>query len=215
MSALIDYVDRLDGALVGPRRAKRDLMQEVSDHLSDSAEAHEEQGHDRTHAEDLAVTDFGEVRVLAPGYQSVLSAGLSRRLGLVLFVVLIAQPLAWGVHESEPAPAQHLLWSLNEVVENLGMGTAGLALVIALANGIGVRYLGVRPRLMRIGCLSALTSSVLICGLGLAMYASAPVHSLGGLAYITAVTLLPFGWVAWSGLRCLSTLDRTAELARS
>jgi hypothetical protein len=70
-----DYVTALDRTLRGPRRARRDLVTEARDSLTDCAEAYLAEGMDQAGAERMAVADFGTVAEIAPGYQEELTAG--------------------------------------------------------------------------------------------------------------------------------------------
>ncbi|MEV4114464.1 permease prefix domain 1-containing protein [Nonomuraea sp. NPDC049695] len=92
-----DYVAELDRALAGPQGAKRDLVVEARDSLTDTAEALEAEGLDRVEAERVAVAEFGEVTEVAPGYQAELTASAGRRLGFLLFISVPMTALMWSV----------------------------------------------------------------------------------------------------------------------
>ncbi|MFS8478385.1 MAG: permease prefix domain 1-containing protein [Micromonosporaceae bacterium] len=79
-----EYVRALDRRLVGPRRAKRDLVTEARDSLVDAAEAYQAGGLDRLAAERRAVAEFGAPDRIAPQYQRELAAGAARRLALLV-----------------------------------------------------------------------------------------------------------------------------------
>ncbi|UBU17254.1 permease prefix domain 1-containing protein [Nonomuraea gerenzanensis] len=148
-----DYVAELDGALSGPRGAKRDLVVEARDSLVDTAEAFEAGGLPRAEAERLAVAEFGEVREVAPGYQAELTAVAGRRLGVLLFISVPLTVAMWsmlwrifpGTDQtwlSQPwwySPASKLL----DLVQ-LGTGLYGGLVLFALSRG--ARWLR-RPRL--------------------------------------------------------------------
>ncbi|MEV4020131.1 permease prefix domain 1-containing protein [Nonomuraea angiospora] len=92
-----DYVAELDRALAGPQGAKRDLVVEARDSLTDTADALEAEGLERAEAERVAVAEFGEVAEVAPGYQSELTAVAGRRLGFLLFISVPITALMWSV----------------------------------------------------------------------------------------------------------------------
>ncbi|MGW0202317.1 permease prefix domain 1-containing protein [Nonomuraea sp. NPDC003201] len=92
-----DYVAELDSALAGPQGAKRDLVVEARDSLTDTADALEAEGLARAEAERVAVAEFGEVAEVAPGYQSELTAVAGRRLGFLLFISVPITALMWSV----------------------------------------------------------------------------------------------------------------------
>ncbi|MBE1593134.1 permease prefix domain 1-containing protein [Nonomuraea angiospora] len=92
-----DYVAELDRALAGPQGAKRDLVVEARDSLTDTADALEAEGLERAEAERVAVAEFGEVAQVAPGYQSELTAVAGRRLGFLLFISVPITALMWSV----------------------------------------------------------------------------------------------------------------------
>ncbi|MFG6192872.1 permease prefix domain 1-containing protein [Nonomuraea sp. JJY05] len=92
-----DYVAELDRALAGPQGAKRDLVVEARDSLTDTADALEAEGLERAEAERVAVAEFGEVAEVAPGYQSELTAVAGRRLGSLLFISVPITTLMWSM----------------------------------------------------------------------------------------------------------------------
>ncbi|MGW2157245.1 permease prefix domain 1-containing protein [Nonomuraea sp. NPDC001699] len=149
-----DYVADLDRVLSGPAGAKRDLVVEARDSLSDTADALEADGLERAEAERLAVAEFGPVTEIAPGYQSELTAVAGRRLGLLLFISVpltaLMWSLVWRIYPADPAlwvgrPAwYHLLSRLLDICQLATGLYGGLAL---LALGRGARWIR-RPRLV-------------------------------------------------------------------
>ncbi|PRY02005.1 permease prefix domain 1-containing protein [Allonocardiopsis opalescens] len=81
------YVGELGAALAGPARAKADILAEVSDGLTDAAEAYEAAGLDRAEARRRAVADFGPVAEIAAGFQAELLCGRARLLAVCAVVV--------------------------------------------------------------------------------------------------------------------------------
>jgi len=112
-----EYVQRLDRALHGPVRLKRDLLTEARHSLLDSAEGYRAHGVPATEAERRAVTEFGAVPALAAEYQAELTATTVRTLALRIFVVWLllasSADLMWrGAPWSDPRPTTgYLLFS--------------------------------------------------------------------------------------------------------
>src|SRR5688500_19298305 len=92
-----DYVAELNRAITGPPGPKRDLVVEARDSLTDTADALEAEGLDRTEAERVAVAEFGPVAEIAPDYQAELTSASGRRLGFLLFVSVPITALMWSV----------------------------------------------------------------------------------------------------------------------
>ncbi|NUO98624.1 MAG: hypothetical protein HOV96_23265 [Nonomuraea sp.] len=149
-----DYVADLDRALAGPPGAKRDLVVEARDSLSDTADAFEADGLERAEAERLAVAEFGPVAEIAPGYQSELTAVAGRRLGLLLFISVpltaLMWSLVWRIYPADPSawagvPAWYRVISRLLDVTQLVTGVYGGLTLLAL--GRGARWIR-RPRLV-------------------------------------------------------------------
>lgn len=149
-----DYVADLDRALAGPHGAKRDLVVEARDSLTDTADAFEAEGLERAEAERLAVAEFGPVAEIAPGYQSELTAAAGRRLGLLLFISVpltaLMWSLVWRVHPVDASawaarPPWYALLSRLLDISQLATGVFGGLAVLAL--GRGIRWIR-RPRLV-------------------------------------------------------------------
>ncbi|GIH11458.1 hypothetical protein Rhe02_95250 [Rhizocola hellebori] len=189
------YVDRLAGALVGPRRAKADLVTEARHGLIDAASAHHADGMAWPEAERLAVAEFGAVKELLPGYQAELGIAQMRRTAMLVFTVLVAQAVVWSRIIDPPVPRSGLPATLDAMIGWLGL----LAMLGAAAAVISLRYLPTRRDATVIAGFSALTLSILIALLGVAITAT----SGGDLRWTIAFGLLPMAWTAHSARRCL------------
>lgn len=209
MNRLERHVADLGRALHGPRRAKRDLLREVHDHLVDATEALEERGMARADAEARAVREFGPVDVVAPGYQTVLAAGHVRRTAVLLALVTLVQPVAWGVltDDAAAAPAGSAQHVLNGVVEAMGNVAFAAALALVLLTGVGTRFLGIRRGLLRTGAGAAVALSGCIVAMGIAMAATATGSVWATALQATVVTLVPYGLLAGDGVRCLRAVS--------
>lgn len=135
-----DYVQTLDRALSGPSRLKGDMLREARHGLADAAEAYEAEGLPRTEAERLAVAEFGEVRALAPAYQSELGLGAARRLALKMVLVpMLFTTLAdfmwrgspWSTSTTAPHPPEGYL-AISQAQDYLGYVWAALAMSVYL-----------------------------------------------------------------------------------
>lgn len=206
------YVASLAGALRGPRRAKGDLLREARDHLIDATEALQGQGLEPRAAQRRAVSEFGAVEDVAPGYQAVLSSGSSRRIGLGLLVVTAAQPVAWDLAVGPDEPAGMLGAVLGVGVEVVGIACLVAAPLVAALGGIGLRRLGIRTRLVRAGALTTLVLSLLIALQAVAMVSVSSGPLLTGLGIASGLALVPYGAVALASVRCLRDLGRAQDL---
>ncbi len=206
MTVIDAYVADLARALHGPRRAKTDLLSEARDSLIDAAEAHEQRGLSRASAERTAVAEFGEVARIAPGFQRELGCAQSVRTALLVCLVLAPQDILWDFADRPARPGSTAFVTFEGIIGWLGGAAMAGALVLALACGVGVRFLGVRRALTRATGLFAVVVSTVFaaCGIFLTALAPAPLFSATGLPMATAVLVLPLAWVAVSGRRCLA-----------
>ena len=136
------YLAELDAALAGPRRVRRDLLQEASDHLDDATDAYLRGGYSRAEAERQAVTDFGTIDEVAPAFQTTLAVAASRRTAWILLGVLMVQPFAWdGPLSNHAEPPDGLLFAiLDKGVEYVGGAMIAAAVLLVIATGIGNRW---------------------------------------------------------------------------
>jgi hypothetical protein len=205
---LEQHVHELGRRLRGPRGAREDLLREVRDHLVDATEAGERRGLAREEAIGQAVASFGAADQLAPGYQAVLSVGMSRRTSLLLLVTLIAQPAVWEIWEAvhperSTAPGQ----VINRVLEGFGSVAMATALLCALVCGVGIRWVGVRAGLIRAVCLTASVASAAIMALAVSLLVANGSPGPAEAAYLTVVCLVPLTLVLLSARRCLRSLS--------
>lgn len=100
MSVVENYVAGLASALRGPRRVKADLLAEARHSLDDACEAYLDEGLPADSAQRRAVTEFGSLAEVVPGYQAELAVAQGRRTAVMFAVGLVAlrfvAPLAWG-----------------------------------------------------------------------------------------------------------------------
>lgn len=204
-----EYLAALSKSLAGPRRRKADLLAEARDHLTDATEAFEADGLDREQAEREAVADFGELSEVVPGYRAELAVSQSRRTAMLLFLVLIAQPIVWqdGVWSWNQEPIQPNLLNdfLQTLVRGIGMVAIAGAVLAVIAAGVGMRYPLVRDHVSRVTALFALASAVVISAIGVGMAATSPhppdVPAFGIVGGFVVLPLLLVGLQAGRVLR--------------
>jgi hypothetical protein len=203
-----DYLTGLSRALPGPRRRKADLLAEARDHLVDATEAFEADGLDRDSAEREAVADFGELAEIAPGYRAELAVSQSRRTAMLLFLVLIIQPIVWqeGVWSwnQDPAGDSAVNEFLQSLVRGIGMVAIAGAVLAVIAAGIGMRYPIVRDHVSRVTALFAIASSVVVSAIGLGMaWTGGRTATLLAFAVVGGFVVLPLVVVGLQAGRCL------------
>ncbi len=203
-----DYLTGLSRALPGPRRRKADLLAEARDHLVDATEAFEADGLERDKAEREAVADFGALDDVVPGYRAELAVSQSRRTAMLLFLVLILQPIVWQENawswNQDPVAESALNDFLQTLVRSLGMVTIAGAVLAVIAGGVGMRYPIVREHVSRATSLFALASSVVISAIGVGMAAtSSGSAALLDYAIVSGFVVLPLVVVGLQAGRCL------------
>jgi hypothetical protein len=218
-----EYVAGLSRRLVGPRRAKADLLAEARDGLVDAAEAYAAAGYPAVDAATRAVSDFGGYRQVVPGYQTELAAAQGRRTALLVTVampaVLLISRLMWAGSPwvgAGPRPdSGYLLVAYSFAV--LQVTASIMAILTLLGYGWGSRFLPAErvpaavllTRLMGIGVLFFTAAQAVI---GFVVYAwSARIWpgSAGWPPMLVGAVLLPlclFG-VGRSALYCLRASD--------
>jgi hypothetical protein len=207
--AHVDYLRRLDSTLVGPRRARRSLIAEASDHLQDAKDALVSAGHDADSAAQRSLSDFGKVADVAPAYQETLAVASSRRTALLLLLVVGYQPFLWdsGLHLGRtmgPDSSPGLLSAALDQAIEVGGALALIGAVIALlATGMGQRWMRTRRPMARYVGTFTLGSAALIPTL---CFAQAAVSGAAPLFFVLAALLmvLPLGAVAASARSTLA-----------
>jgi hypothetical protein len=203
-----EYLTALRQSLGGPRRRQADLLAEARDHLTDATEAFEADGLDREQAEREAVADFGELSEVVPGYRAELAVSQSRRTAMLLFAVLMAQPIVWldGVWSWNNTPDQPN--ALNDVLHSLVQAVGGLsiagAVLAVIATGIGQRFPLVRDHVSRVTAQFALVSAVVVGAIGVGMASLSPDRlDVPALSVVGVFVVLPLLVVSIQAGRCL------------
>ncbi|WP_211589368.1 permease prefix domain 1-containing protein [Microbispora sp. H11081] len=230
-----EHVASMRRALRGPRGARRDLLAEARDSLLDAAEVYESEGLPRAEAERLAVSDFGTVSEIAPGFQAELAVSQGRRTAGLLFLSVPLTAFLWAViwrvfpetpRIEQVKPDWFGLLARTVDLIQLGVGVVGGLALLALGRGsrrfrrpaLLTRWLGVFVWVQ--------TPLVGAMGLALAAAAQGPVGFTG---YLPGLAVALFSYVlsaaqlyhATRCLRCtmavpaLSAADRGPSLSRS
>lgn len=201
----------LSARLVGPRRARRSLLTEAADHLTDAADAYRRVGLAPDAAARRAVADFGTPDQVAPGFQSTLAVAAARRTAWLLMVILCVQPFLWdrglmlGVDEGRRAPDNSVFSLLDHAVEYGGTVTVVGAALCLLLTGIGNRWRIGGPAVARLTGWFALGTCVVVPLLASSMVLMVgPGESGARVAWLVALLLLPLALAGWSGRLCLA-----------
>jgi len=204
------YLTGLSRALQGPRRRKADLLAEARDSLVDATEAFEADGLGPREAAERAVADFGDLTEVVPGYRSELGIAQGRRTAVLLFMVMIAQPIVWlegawsWTQHADPEVA--VLVILNQLVVAVGTLTMVGSVLVLIATGLGLRYPVVRDRATKLTARFALSSCVMVGCTGLLMSTISTIVGGGGIEALVVVTgflLAPLLLVSRAAHRCL------------
>jgi len=209
MEPIERYLAELDRALRGPRHAKADLLAEARDGLHDAVESYMDTGMATGVACDKALTEFGDIPVVAAGFQAELSRVQARRTATWLMLVVAAQPLVWG--PLRPAGTPEDLTATQAVIDrsidSLGLVALTGALLALLASGKAVRYLGVRREIAHITGVFALTVAaafVVMSSAMLAIVTADQLWAVTGLPWALMFLVSPLAAVAVSARRCLA-----------
>lgn len=204
-----EYVATLERALSGPERVRRELVAEARGHLLDATEAYGSAGWHHRDAAELAVQDFGPVRRVAEGYQSLLAVAASRRAALTLLALLLPQAFLWdnGLHLA-PSPTTGeagLASFLHSAIEWLGFGALAIALVTLVIAGVGQRWVAAGPWLARWTGVSVAVCAIGSGVLGLCLLVLNGAASTALWALVLVLLVLPMAWTVRSAHQCLRT----------
>ncbi|GAB3984417.1 hypothetical protein GCM10029978_094050 [Actinoallomurus acanthiterrae] len=151
------YLADTAGRLIGPDRARRDILDELAAGLADAADAHADAGMDPVQAAHAAVTEFGGPDQVADGFRAELAAAQARRTALTVLTAgpligalwvgaalaggIAARPTApwrWAGIPAGARPAVHL------AVVALAIAIAGTLFTVATTGRLA-RWLPARP----------------------------------------------------------------------
>lgn len=210
MSAVDVYLADLRAAVPGPSWARRDLLREAGDHLEDATDAYTRAGYTTAEAEALALRDFGDVDVIAPGFRDTVAIGGARRTAALLVLVMIPQAFLWdgginlGGAAHSTAPDTGLFHALDVVIGYVGTAGALGAIIALVATAIGQRWLRIGRGTARMTAAWSLATALAVPLIGFTM-----LILTGGLTLtltLSAIALMaaPFALVALSAQRTLA-----------
>lgn len=198
---LVDHhLAALDRALVGRRRARRDLLVEVRAGLVDALEAELEHGSDAVTVARRVLRDFGDVHEVAPAFQRELALSDLQRSAWLVMAVLLAQPILWG-RVSTVGDAGALFRSLDQLVGWAAAAVLGVAVLVLLGCGIGLRYVDVDGRMIRSAATAALGACATFAILGIVMWVASGAGPVT-LLWLAGNLLAPLTAVAVGARRC-------------
>lgn len=215
-SPITAYVHAVRRSLHGPRRARIDLIEELTDGLRDAAEAHRQAGLTRVEAEQRAVVESGSVAEIAAAIQPELVAKQGRRTAMLLALgmpgLVLLWDVPWKIGGSWAAVTPHATLVLSEIVTWIGVsvGIVGLLAVLGLSLGarLSISAAAVTRSLGVLGALALGFTMVASIGMGFAN----PNEAMGafmsswiGLAVMTA-TLLAVPALTFSVVRSIKAV---------
>ncbi|GAA4640220.1 hypothetical protein GCM10023196_104870 [Actinoallomurus vinaceus] len=151
------YLAEVAGRLIGPARARRDILAELAAGIADAADAHAAAGMDPVQAAHAAVAEFGGPDQVAGGFRAELAAAQARRTALTVLTsgpligaLWVGAALAAGI-DARPIPPWH--WAGLPAGARPAVHLAMIALAIAIAGtlftlattGRLARWLPARP----------------------------------------------------------------------
>jgi hypothetical protein len=206
-----DYIGGLSARLVGPRRAKRDLLREARDGIVDAADAYTDAGLDPAEAAGRAVADFGGYRQVVRPFQTELAAAQGRRTAQTVAVAMPAFLLASRLMWPDPS-------LLTRTFDVLQVTAAIMAVLTLVGYGWGSRYLpagrlpavALLTRLTGVGVLAFVTVAALVGFVVFVWGLHAWPATAGRPAVVAGGVLLPFLLlgVARSAVRCVGVSGR-------
>ena len=217
-----EYVAGLSRRLIGPRRAKVDMLAEARDGLTDAADAYVEAGLPVSQAAARAVSDFGSYRQVVPGYQTELAVAQGRFTAVLVMIVMpVGMGLSRFMLSANPPNSGYLPGSsyvpMVQAYQVLQLTALIMAALTLLGYGRGSRYLPTEQvpaavlltRLMGIGVLFFVTAQV---GTGIIVYTSS-VHTWPPMLAGAALLGLGLLGIGRSARHCLrATGLRAADL---
>lgn len=211
-SPIEEYVAALQHVLGGPWLARRSILQELRDGLTDAADAYRAAGEARLEAERRAIDELGEPADVAAAFHDELAAHTGRQTAWLLLafsaLTFTIANLAWRNGSAEVAnvhiPAGYA--ALARAVDLLGAGTLLSAVVAVAAFGWAARWVGSAAIATRmVGWLVLVTSSAKMLG-GTILWLWAP--GILRMTFISIVTsgiiLLVTAWLALLAARCVA-----------
>lgn len=205
-------VATLQRSLYGPRRARQEMVREVSDGLVDAVESYRDAGLAPSHARHKAVADFGDPGEIAAELQAELAARYGRRaaawMALAFPGLMLLWDSVWALGDASPRPLSPTATLLATTVDVLSL-TAAAGCLLALAGLLLGARRGVRPGSVTRGVGFLALGTFVSVGGGSVMLQfvdDAPVshvYSTPHAQAVVATTVCVAVWVVVSAHRCL------------
>jgi hypothetical protein len=210
-SDIADYLAELDHELQGPWLARRSIMQELHDGLTDAADAYRAAGVSRPDAERRAIGELGPPADVAAAFDQELTAHTGRQTAWLLLVfsalTFATANLVW---QSSPAASAGVEVSpsyavLAQAVDLVGAATILVGVLAVAAFGWAARWVGSVARITRVvGWLVFATSGAKLAG-GVLLWLGAPAPTTTTASGGAVVVLIyaSTAWLALSAAQCL------------
>lgn len=134
------YLAEIAARLIGPARARRDILAELGAGLADATVAYRSAGLDPDQAVRAAITEFGRPEQVADGFRAELTAAQARRTALTLLRTGPLVGLLWlGAALASRIGAQLASpwhWASMPVGARLVAHLAGIAFVVAIGGAL-------------------------------------------------------------------------------
>ncbi|CAM3228008.1 permease prefix domain 1-containing protein [Stackebrandtia soli] len=219
------HVDRLGRLLVGPRRAKADMLREVRHGLCDTADALGDEGLSPVEARTRAVAEFGDVRAVAAGYQEELTA---RRARFTLGFLAVTGPVGeivyrimWSNTTLDRMPPEGT-FLLARAVDIGGWSLSVVAAALLVLFGMGTRWVPLRAWGVRFVAWGILVKLVVfaVAGAALSLLFGGDVIAVATPSGLVQGLIGPAAsmytlWLVIGCLRSARRLDETTDWVRA
>ncbi|MFF7246260.1 hypothetical protein ACFZBU_20385 [Embleya sp. NPDC008237] len=132
-AVIVEYLDALAAALIGPRRRRRAILDEALDGLLECSDAHAADGADPGEAARRAVAEWGAAAVVARAYNEAVHRRGIRRLGATALGALPVLAAVWCL-AMLAGPAGP--WEQRPPAVNIGLILLGFGCVFATAAAL-------------------------------------------------------------------------------
>lgn len=190
-----DYLDSVAAPLRGPRRLRRDMLEELGDGFSEAVDEQVALGCGREQARRRAEAAFGDPELVAAQFQRELTAAQSRRTAWTMLIALPAITILWDLFggEGDPGLAVTLLARLIDA--------ATAAAFIAAALVVSGRFAGRAATVC--GALGVAQPVIAVGGSAAIAAVAAPDGAPASLPYLVAASTVGTAWVIASAVRAL------------
>lgn len=220
---IADLVDRLERAVVAPRRRRLELVREIEGDLREDLAARLDAGAPRDAAAAAVVAEFGDPRTLATALSVELLAVRGKRFASFAAITAVTLLVAWflGMTTLVAIPgfrvpaADGWMLQLSRALDVAG----SLVVATAVLAGIVIRRSGSTAAIVAVAVLQLAFALALVAGaIAMTVSAAVPAAGIGILTALVALTLLLGSGLAGSSAGVLlrwGALRRELSPARS